>query len=132
MVELKNGGYMMGGEDAVMLLESVLQMIPCENQAKEFPMLYERAVERLRWYVIQHTPKPLKITKTKYKTYGDHLYNCGACGFGIHERDLPITKFCPNCGREILRNNLIGGVPKTAEPTQSGGLVNLADFLGGD
>lgn len=104
MLDLMNGGLTCSGLDAIEFFEMLAAGEDIDEDAKteEFCNEYERALNRLRYEVRKSIPVPPKVIKAKYKGHDD-FYSCGHCGFGLRSSDLPIYKFCPNCGREISK-----------------------------
>ena len=90
MLELKNCGKAMGGEDAVKILESLPGMLSESMKTDVFCDEYECALNRLRYLVSRHVPIQPKVCKTRFTSY-----TCGACGYGLAWGQ----KFCENCGR---------------------------------
>lgn len=104
MLDLTIGGLCMGGIDAVEFFEMLAagEDIIEDAKTEDFCDEYERALNRLRYEVRKSVPVPPKVIKAKYSGH-DVFYSCGACGFGFKRSDLPLYKFCPNCGRAIRK-----------------------------
>lgn len=106
MLDLTNGGLCMSGIDAIEFFEMLAtgEDIDIDAKTPEFCNEYERALNRLRYEVSKSVPVPPKVVKAKYRGYGDFC-SCGNCGFGFKPSDLPILKYCQNCGRAIKKED---------------------------
>jgi|GEM_PF-1256417 len=102
MLDLKDGGRCIGGIDAVEFFEQLAagEGIDTDIKTEEFCNEYTWALNRLRNEVRKSMPIKPRIVKALSKGHRD-FYSCGACGFPFSESDLPIYRFCPNCGRAV-------------------------------
>lgn len=102
MLDLMDGGRCMGGIDAVEFFERLAASEDIDNDVKteKFCNEYTWALNRLRYEVRKSIPIKPKVIKALYRGHSDS-HSCGACGFTFPPSDLPIYRFCPNCGREI-------------------------------
>lgn len=97
---MNNLGICCSGLKAVELFETLPDVIPKEVRTEEFCMLYERALNRIRYECSKGIGKPRKINKGVKSWHKDHKY-CGVCGFGADE---PHFSYCPNCGTRYMDN----------------------------
>lgn len=100
MLELMNGGKCIGGIETVEFFEGLPDCIDDEVKTEEFFDEYECALNRLRHEVKKSVPVPVKVLKAISKGHVD-FYSCGACGFSLKRSDLPIIKYCSNCGNAV-------------------------------
>ena len=104
MLDLTDGGRCISGPAAIDFFEMLAasEDIIEDVKTEEFCNEYEWALNRLRYEVRKSIPVPPKVIKAKYRGHDD-FYSCGACGFSLKRSDLPLYKFCPNCGRAIRK-----------------------------
>lgn len=96
----KSFGIMVGGEEALNILDRIFPMIVFENKKEEIEIteLFARMRNRFAYHIDQDAPVGLKYHKGKYGSKYDS-WTCSNCGCGITHS--VIQNFCWNCGHRL-------------------------------
>lgn len=96
----KSFGTMVGGEEALNILDQIFPMIIFKNkkEEKEITEAFTRMRNRFAYHIDQAAPVKLKYHKGKYGSKYDS-WTCGNCGCGITYSVG--QNFCWDCGHRL-------------------------------
>ena len=98
----KSFGTMMGGDDALKLLDQIYAKINPLKEEKGFLESFPRMRNRFAYHIDQAKPVKLKYHKGKYGSKYDS-WTCQNCGCTITHG--VIQNFCWNCGHRLAWDN---------------------------
>ena len=100
----KSFGTMVGGEEALNILDQIFPMVVFKNKKEEIEIteLFTRMRNRFAYHIDQDAPVGLKYHKGKYGSKYDS-WTCSNCGCGITYS--VIQNFCWNCGHRLSWDN---------------------------
>lgn len=101
MLNLTDGGAMMGGPEAIEFFERLDDVLDTDIKDNEFCDDFTHALNRCRYSVARDIPLEPTFHKGRYGSKYDY-YTCARCGYGIDTE----CNYCPCCGQLQTRNYL--------------------------